>query len=218
MRAGVTRPRLLVIWLVLLALIGGIVVADRTRIFDSDPPPPAGSISVFQFTEADLGSVEVLYKGQFAALMRDPGGQWFLHDANHCHGAAAAGADAPAGETHSADPARAAEIVEQLSVTARMTADRRVEPERGLESYGLDNPQTTFAFYGKAVGDDVPSRLNVLYVGDLLPTEYTYYAKREGEDDLLLIPRYFVALLLALIYGEDQAPTPRPPMPDSTEN
>ena len=218
MSAGATRPRLLAVWLVLLALVGAIVVADRTRIFDFEPPPRTAGTSVFQFTEADLGSVEVLYKGQFAALMRDPGGQWFQHDASHSHSGAAVGADAPAGETHGADPARAATIAEQVAVTARMIADRRVTPERGLESYGLDNPQTMIAFYGKAVGDDVPSRLDVLYVGDLLPTQFTYYAKREGEGDLLLIPRHFVALLLRLMYGADQAPTPLPPRPDTAEN
>ncbi len=214
MSAGAIRPRLVATWLVLFALVGAIVVADRTRVFDSDPPAHTGPIPVFNFTEADLGSVEVLYKGQFAALMRDPDGQWFQHDASHSHSGAAAGAD----EAHGADPARAAVIAEQVSVTARMIVERRVKAERGLDSYGLENPQIMIAFYGRAVGDDVPSRLDVLYVGDLLPTQYTYYAKREGEGDLVLIPRHFVALLLGLMYGADQAPTARPPRPESTEN
>lgn len=218
MSGGARRPRLLAIWLVLLALVGAIVIADRTRIFDSEPPPRTAGTAVFQFTEADLGSVEVLYKGRFAALMRDPDGQWFQHDASHSHSGAAAGADSQASETHGADPARAAVIAKQVSVTARMIADRRVKPDRGLDSYGLENPQTMIAFYGKAVGDDVPGRLDVLYVGDLLPTQYNYYAKREGEGDLLLIPRHFVALLLALMYGADQAPTALPPRRDATEN
>ncbi len=214
MSGGAARPRLLAVWLVLLALVGAIVVADRTRIFDSEPPPPTAGTAVFQFTEADLGSVEVLYKGQFAALMRGPDGQWFQHDSSHSHSGAAAGDD----ETHGADPARAAVIAKQVSVTARMIADRRLKPERGLESYGLENPQIMIAFYGKAAGDDVPGRLDVLYVGDLLPTQYNYYAKREGTGDLLLVPRHFVALLLALMYGADQAPTALPPRPDTAEN
>ena len=99
-----------------------------------------------------------------------------------------------------------------------MIVERRVKAERGLVSYGLEIPQIMIAFYGKAAGDDVPSRLDVLYIGDLLPTEYTYYAKREGEGDLVLIPRHFVALLLALMYGADQAPSALPPRPDTAEN
>lgn len=214
MSGGAARPRLLAIWLVLLALVGAIVVADRTRIFDSDPPVRTSSVPAFNFTEADLGSVEVLYKGKFAALMRDPDGQWFQHDSSHSHSGAAAGAD----EAHGADPARAAAIAEQVSVTARMIVERSVKAERGLDAYGLENPQIMIAFYGRAAGDDVPSRLDVLYVGDLLPTQYTYYAKREGGGDLLLIPRHFVALLLGLMYGADQAPSPLPPRPDTAEN
>ena len=216
MSGGAARSRLLTIWLVLAALVVAIVVADRTRIFDSEPVSLAGTLSVFQFTEADLGSVEVLYKGQFASLMRDPNGQWFQHDTSHSHGAtAAAGADAVAEDTHSADPALAAAIAKQVALTAGMNADRRLAPDRDLDSYGLADPQIMIVFYGRAVGDAVPSRLDMLYVGDLLPTEYTYYAKRESEDELVLIPRYYIALLLELMYGKGQAPTPRPPAPDS---
>jgi hypothetical protein len=39
---------------------------------------------------------------------------------------------------------------------------------------------------------------------------------REGDQDLSLIPRYQIALLLALAFGADQAPTPLPPRQAAT--
>ena len=90
-----------------------------------------------------------------------------------------------------------------------MLADRRVQPEQSLDHYGLSNPPTMIAFYGRQ-GADASQPLAVLYIGNLLPTQYAYYAMRPGDRELSLIPRYYIALLLALAFGEDQAPTPLP--------
>ena len=118
-----------------------------------------------------------------------------------------------------ADPERSAQIAEQLALTARMLADRRVRPEQSLDEYGLANPQTMIVFYGRTKnGVDYSRPLDVLYVGDLLPGEYTYYAMRDGNQELYLIPRYYIALLLALMFGEDQAPTPLPPRQNLSGN
>jgi hypothetical protein len=75
------------------------------------------------------------------------------------------------------------------------------------------------AFYGRN-GDrtDYARPLDVLYVGDLLPTDYAYYAMRDGDDQLSLIPRYQVALLLALAFGPDRAPTPLPVLQGSARD
>ena len=206
------RPRLLVVWGLLVVLVGAIVLHEGTGLFDPEPPAPTGRIPMFAFTEPELGGVEVIYQGRQGALMRDPGGQWFLHDSSHSHsGAGTPGAQPAAGETHLADPGRAAAITERLVVAARMLADRRVRPEGGLGDYGLANPETMIAFYGRTPdGADYSRPLEVLYVGDFLPGDYTYYAMRDGDQELSLIPRYFVAQLLATIYGEDQAPSLTP--------
>ncbi|MHC4107764.1 MAG: hypothetical protein ACYSTY_06750 [Planctomycetota bacterium] len=165
---------------------------------------------MFRFGEPDLGAVNVIHEGRFAALMRDANGAWFQHDASHRHGGEGGAAPAPA-DQHVADPERSAEITERMALTARMIADRRVQPERSLDAYGLVNPKTMIAFYGRAEdGADYARPLDVLYVGDLVPTEYAYYSMLGGDPELSLIPRFYVALLLGLVYGEDQAPTPLP--------
>jgi hypothetical protein len=201
------RPKLLAVWALLSVLVGAIVVLERTDVFEPEPPPKTGSFPMFRFGEPDLGAVNVIHEGRFAALMRDANGEWFQHDTSHRHD----GAEPASAETHVADPERSAEITEQMALTARMIADRRVLPERSLDAYGLVNPKTMIAFYGRTEdGADYARPLDVLYVGDLLPTEYAYYSMLGGNPELSLIPRFYVALLLGLVYGEDQAPTPLP--------
>lgn len=212
------RPRLLIVWSILALLLGVVVLHEATDLFaPGPPPPPTGTIPMFAFGEPDLGQVEIMYRGQSAALMRDPSGLWFQHGAGHRH----TGADAAAtpDDVHAADPEQAAKIAEQLRVTTRMIADRRVEPEQGLDAYGLFDPEAVFLFYGRK-GDqpDYSRPLDVLYVGDLLPTEYAYYTMRDGDDALFLIPRYQIALLLALVFGEDQAPSVLPAPPAAATN
>jgi hypothetical protein len=205
------RPRLFVVWGLLGVLVAGIVALEVTGALDPEPKVPTGSFPMFRWTEADLGGVEAFYKGRHAALMRDPEGQWFLHGASHSHAAPAGGAPAAPNDVHRADPESAAKIEKQLVIAARMIADRRLRPERDLNTYGLANPQVMIAFYGRTPdGADYSKPLDVLYVGDLMTTEYAYYAMVDGFDEMLLIPRYNVSLLLATMYGEDQAPSLTP--------
>ena len=44
----------------------------------------------------------------------------------------------------------------------------------------------------------------------MLPSRYTYYTLLDGDTELFLVPRYFVTMVLALAFGEDQIPTPLP--------
>jgi len=216
---GKVRPRLVVVWALFAVLVGAIVVVETTDILEPAPPAPTGSLPMFEFTEADLGAVEVIYRGRLGTLMRDAEGQWFRHDASHSHSDGAAADAAPEEtETHRSDPKAAAEVADQLAVTARMLADRRVPLEQGPAAYGLANPEVMIAFYRRgADGADYSRPLEVLYVGDLLAAGYTYYTRREHDRELSLIPRYQVALLLAQIFGADQAPTPMPEWSATTD-
>ena len=93
----------------------------------------------------------------------------------------------------------------------RVDGGDRVRPEQDLKRYGLDNPQAIIAFYGsQGKGVEASQLLDVLSVGDLLPTQYAYYAMRVGDTELSLIPRYYIALLLASVFGAEHAPAPLP--------
>jgi hypothetical protein len=193
------RRRLVVVWLLFAVLLAGIIAHEITDIFEPEPPR-TGRMPMFGFRERELGRVDVIHQGQTATLMRDTAGAWLHRGAHRLHSHA---------DTHAADPTSSTAIAERLELMARMLTDRRVQPEQSLDHYGLTNPQTMIAFYGRT-GVDHSQPLAMLYVGDLLPTQYAYYTMRPGDRELSLIPRYYIALLLALAFGEDQAPTPLP--------
>ncbi len=203
------RVRLIVVWSLLLVLVGTVVAMEKTTFFDSEPPAPTGRFPIFSFAEPELGAVEVMYQGQFVSLMRDDQGRWFQHDASHSH---SGGDIAPAGtDQHMSVPEQANKIAKQIALTASLLVDRKIKPEQDMAAYGLTNPQAMIAFYGLgADGVDYAQPLDLLYVGDLLPTNYTYYTMRDGDPEISLIPRYYIALLLALVFGEENAPTPMP--------
>jgi hypothetical protein len=224
MRARPVRRRLVVIWVVLGALLAGIVMHEATDIFAPKPPPRTDSLPMFQFSEPELTRVDVMYKGQPATLMRNAAGDWFPHHGSHRHDhrhgeTATDRAESKLSHSHAADRQQATEIAQRLALMSRMRADRRVRPEQDLEHYGLDNPQAIIAFYGRqGKGLDASQLLDVLSVGDLLPTQYAYYTMRAGDTELSLIPRYYIALMLASVFGAEQAPTPLPPRAETGSN
>ncbi len=228
-----SRGRLVVVWLAFGVLLAGIIVHEVTDLFDPKPQPHSGRIPMFPFSEPELSRVEVMYAGRFATLIRNAEGDWFQHDARHGHHrdhrhgetdegrekSELAPADPPHAHPHPADRAQSALIAERMALMARMLADRRVRPTQRLEHYGLANPKTMMAFYGRqGKGVEASQPLAVLSVGDLLPTQYAYYAMRAGDKDLSLIPRYYIALLLALVFGEEQVPTPLPVREEASGN
>jgi hypothetical protein len=224
MSAHPVRCRLVVIWVVLGGLLAGIVVHEATDIFDPKPLLRTDSLPMFQFSEPELTRVDVMYQGQPATLMRHAAGDWFPHHGSHRHdhhhGETAAGrAESKLAHSHAADHQQATEIAQRLALMSRMRADRRVRPEQDLKHYGLDNPQAIIAFYGRqGKGIEASQLLDVLSVGDLLPTQYAYYAMRAGDTELSLIPRYYIALLLASVFGAEHAPAPLPARDETGSN
>jgi hypothetical protein len=209
------RRRLYIVWLLFAVLLAGMLVHEVTSIFEPAPLPRTGRLPMFAFHEPELSRVEVRHQGSATALMRDATGAWFHHGASHGHHHRHGGGQgdhdhATTNTLHAANPMPSSTaIAERIELMARMLADRRIKPEQSLDHYGLTNPQTMIAFYGRNE-PDASQPLAVLYVGDLLPTQYAYYTMRPGDRELSLIPRYYIALLLALAFGEDQAPAPLP--------
>ena len=80
-----------------------------------------------------------------------------------------------------------------------------------IASWGLDNPATSLIFYPTQEEEkNFGKPLAILYVGDMLPSRYTYYTRKDGDDDVYLVPRYFIAMILAIAFGTDQVPSIRP--------
>lgn len=220
------RRRLLAVWglaLVLAAAAAGLEVFGPGK---GDRPVDAhghghgsgeevpGRFPVFAFAEPDIAVVEVLYRGRRVGFARDGAGTWKrVRDGHggHVHDGGEPDHDHLPGDAGGTD--EAGKIAEQFALTARMLADRAIRPERPPAAYGLENPQALVSFYGRSGREADRFRLlDVLEVGDLLTTGYAYYAtSRAHPGEVLLLPRYHVALLLALAVGEDEAPAPLPP-------
>lgn len=223
MRLPTLSGRLIAVWLLFVTMAVTIGVleydsfvpkqhahrsdAESTNSSGEKARSHGGRERVFRFSEPTLGAVEISFRGHRTTLMRDHQGLWFNHGDAHQH---ATQKDAQSGHHHS-DGETAEAIRKQIDVSTRMLADRRIEPERVLQEYGLAAPTTTFTFYPRKGNEpDFAKPLSVLYVGDLLTTNYAYYTRIDGEQQITLIPRYQVALLLATAFGEDVAPAPLP--------
>ncbi len=194
------RRRVWVVWSVFLVLLAGMIAHEITNIFEPKSHSHTGRVHMFSFHEPDLSRIEIVYKGRLAMLRRDATGAWSHDHDQHRHDHR----DHSHGKT-------SAEIAERIASTVHMFADRQVNPEQSLDQYGLMMPQAMITFYGHEDGKvDATQPLAVLYVGNLLPDQYTYYTMRDGDQQISLLPRYYIALLLAAVFGKDQVPTPLP--------
>ena len=80
-----------------------------------------------------------------------------------------------------------------------------------LDTFGLKTPEIIVSFYPRGNGEPESLKpLEILYVGDMLPSEYTYYAMKDGDKEIYLIPRYFITMLLGVTFGTNQAPSLMP--------
>ncbi len=201
--------RTFLVWVLLLVAVVALVQTERTPpdphdAHDHGPEGlddlPEGRFPVFAFGEPEIGSVTVAWKSQHVDFERDPDGRWV--QASHAHDHGADGHTHHHGGAGSESP-DAAQIAEQFEITARMLADRAINPDRPMVEYGLETPDILLTFRDRLNGDP----LAILRVGDLLVTGYAYYTVLERRPNrILLIPRYQINLLLALAFG-DEAPS-----------
>ena len=216
---GLSR-RTVVVWLALLVLVIALIQINDMPVEVDDghghgssalDDLPEGRFPVFAFSEAEIGSVTIVWKGRHVDFERGRNGGWEVgsHAAEHSHG--------PTGHSHDhghmpSPQVPPGDIAEQFAISARMLADRSIQPERALSEYGLEEPEIAFTFRDRLNRDP----LAVMQVGDLLVNGYSYYAVLErGPSRILLIPRYQINLLLALAFG-DEAPPPLPILEDES--
>jgi len=186
---------------------------------------------MFSFTEAEIGQVDLFFRGRLASVLRSPGGLWFQHDMSHRHnpnpgGAGGSSADSgiagtpPPGSSPTPVPAgtavpgsdqphpepdaqKAGELAKAIDFLARMIFDRRITPTQPLQDYGLDNPQIVVIFYPRNPDNSAgPIPLTSFYVGSTLSHNLSYYAQISGDRDVALIPLYQVNMLTELTLGE----------------
>jgi hypothetical protein len=208
--------RLLIVWVLLAALVGAIVYAQRTDLMSRWQKPDdghghTGPRDLVTVPIAELAAVEIVYKGVVHRFERDAQGMWFYHGV---HGAQ------QEAHAHQTDPAAAATIDKALTAFSRTRIERRFtldfaavgrsEAERTL---GVDDNVRDY-------GVTLPSMLILLYtpgqvepvaryaVGDVAPDTYSRYIQRLGGLDVVTIANYQIQNLEQLIDAMNAAATP----------
>jgi hypothetical protein len=201
------RRRLVGVWLILALLAAAVWLQQRADRLATPPAERAlgSGHALFDFAEAQLSRIEVLYGDLYAVFLRDHAGAWLRHDGAHRH--PTAHSDSTALHDHVADPGATEALTRQMELATQMRADQRLTPDQPLAAYGLSKPQAVILFLGRAEGGKAEPLLAELLVGDLTPSQFSYYTQRSGSPELWLVPRYRIALLLAAAFGQDRAPT-----------
>jgi hypothetical protein len=199
---GAFRPRLLLVWGVLAALIALIValqIGDRAAARREEQAQAARDPrALVPVSLEEVGAVEIAHGGAVHRFERDTAGVWFYH---------AAHAPANASHTHQADPEQAKRIAKALGVFSRTRTERKFPPEKGLEEYGLVTPQTVILVYA-------PQQLQPLAqfaVGDKAPDGVSQYVMAVGGKSIITIPAYQIDNLLGLIEAVTAAPAASTP-------
>lgn len=184
------RPRLVAVWLTLLALVAVIVALDY-----ADRVEPADVEWLLPAPVEEIGALELGHAGKLHRFERDGGGAWFYHGAHDA---------SQADHGHEADPEMGRRIAEALAAFGRTRIERRLPFDPQSRQYGVTAPALQIVLY--PVND--PRPLAQYAIGDIAPDTFSRYVLRAGSEEVLTIPNYQVENLLALIKPRS-SPAPR---------
>ena len=155
------KPSTLVAASVLLLLVGYIY------FFEQEPLEEERANQLFQFEEASIERIEIRTRGEDTIVADKRGENWHL-------------------STPISGAADENEISLLLKNLATAELDRAVGSvaELGLENFGLDEPVLEIRFR-VSEGDE-----GGLQFGTDTPTGTTHYARRSGEDEILVVASY----------------------------
>jgi uncharacterized protein DUF4340 len=184
-----SKRRVLVVWVVLLALIGAIAVIevqDRARSRSADANDARDPRMLLPVAVADLGAVEIAHAGVMHRFERDATGTWFYHGVHTpvqgAHG-------------HQTDPVLAKRIDAALTALGRAHIEREFGLEKGVAEYGLNTPQMVILLYRS----NQQQPLAQYAIGDVAPDTYSRYMMVVGRSKVGTIPNYQIENLLGLI-------------------
>jgi hypothetical protein len=199
--------RMLIVWVLLAALVGAILYAQRTDLMSvwlkpDDGHGHTGPRDLVTVPVAELGAVEIVHQGTVHRFERDAQGRWFYHGV---HGAQ------QEAHAHQTDPAAAEQIDKALTAFSRTRIERRFTLD--FSAMGRSEPERTLAMDDNVrdYGVTVPSMLILLYtpgqvepvaryaVGDIAPDTYSRYIQRLGGLDVVTIANYQIQNLEQLI-------------------
>jgi hypothetical protein len=202
---GGIRPRLVTVWLVLLALVGTILAVEHANLVrarsggdGAGDPRRLVPVGVDQ-----LGAIEVAHAGTLHRFERDATGAWFYHGVH-------TGSEGI--HAHTADPAMAGRIERAVAAFGRTRIERQFGLHAVTADYGVTTPETLILIYRR----NDPQPLAQYAVGDIAPDTMSRYVLVVGSSVVATIPSYQIDNLLALIQAvggpsDRERATGRPP-------
>lgn len=194
--ASVMRPRIVIIWLFLLALVAAIGVIqynDRTAP-TAIGVAPSESKMLLPMSMNEVGALEIFHGGKLHRFERDPSGNWFYH----AHGTAKPG-DATHG--HQTDTTQANVIAMTLRGFGRTQMEREF-PRSNEAEYGLTAPEMFVLVYGK----NTTQLLDKFTVGIIAPDGFSRYIATNTYPRVVTIANYQIENLLNLLKAVGAAP------------
>ena len=195
------RGRLVVVWLVFVALVGAVIVIERADLMapEEDEHGHSGHDEHDEGEEdeirmlmpaplAQLTAVEIGYDRALHRFERDINGVWFYHTHEP-------GADPAENHEHQADAAFTQRIDLALAAFGRTRIERDFELARDAETYGIASPDMIILVYG--LESEEP--LAQYTIGDLAPDTFSRYVQAAGHDEVVTIPNYQITNLRDLI-------------------
>ena len=193
--AGV-RPRVVVIWLLLLALLGAILfIQYKDRTTSSNDDAPVNPRMLLPMAIDELGALEIFYAGTLHRFERDAAGVWFYH----AHGAANPN---DAVHTHQTDSTQAETIKTALRGLSRTHMEREF-PRGNDAEYGLTAPEMFVLLYAK----NTAHLLDKFTVGTLAPDGLSRYVLSNNYPKVVTIANYQIENLLNLLKAVGATPT-----------
>jgi hypothetical protein len=199
--------RLVLVWVVLAALLGAILYAERADLVtlwnrQVDVHGHSGPRDLVVVPLDELGAVEIVYQGTVHRFERDAGKLWFYHGAHAAQQAA---------HEHQTDPAAAERIEKALAAFMRTRierhfmldfaslgsspAQRELSGEHEVRDYGVRAPSMIVLLY-------LPAQIEPAAryaVGDVAPDSHSRYVQRLGSPEVVTIPNYQIENLQQLI-------------------
>ena len=187
-----TRPRrIVIVWLVLAALVGVILVIEHRDRNQEGTAGDADARLLLPVPVDQLGAVEVADAGRLHRFERGAGGAWFYHGVH---------TGAESRHTHGADPALAERIERTLAAFGRTRMERDFPLGRDGPDYGVATPEVLVLVYRPNESQPL-----VQYaVGHVAPDTVSRYVMVVGRPVVITIPGYQIDNLLALVRGVDR--------------
>jgi hypothetical protein len=196
------RRGLLIVWLLLGALVLGIVVIELTEHLGANSPGGGADARRLLPVPIDqVGAIEIADAGRLHRFERDAAGTWFYHGVH---------AGAQTAHTHAADPAQAERIGRAFAAFGRTRVERDFALDREGTAYGVTTPEILVLVYRP----NQAQPLAQYAVGHVAPDTVSRYVLVVGGRKVVTIPTYQIDNLVALIQAVGDPARPGPSSED----